>query len=97
MKKNYRSMFPALNDKCRRNPVATDSVFCDTPAIDDGYTCAQLFLNTKTLIADVYGMESDKQFVNSLEDRIRQRGDMNELVSDSPQPEISKSNSQRTE
>ena len=34
-------------------------------------------------------MKSDKKIVNSLENNIRQRVDMDELVSDSLQPEIS--------
>ena len=89
MKKPYRSPFPTLNVKRRSEPVATDAVYCDTPAVDDGSTCAQLFVGTKTLLTDVYGMKSDKQFVNSLEDNIRQRGAMDKLISDSTQSKIS--------
>ena len=51
--------------------------------IDNGSACAQLFVGTKTIITDVYGMKSDEQFVNSLEDSIRQRGVMAKLMSDS--------------
>ena len=35
-------------------------------------------------------MKSDKQFVNTLEDNIRQRGAMDKLLSDRAQVEISK-------
>ena len=38
---------------------------------------------------DVYGMGSDKEFVNTLEDVIRKRGAMDKLVSGSAQVEIS--------
>ena len=61
MKKTYRSPFPALNVKRGSDPVAIDTVYCDTPAIDDGFTCTQLFVGTKTLITDVYGIKSDKK------------------------------------
>ena len=89
LKKTYRSPFPALNVKRRSEPVSTDTVYSDTPAIDDGSTCAQFFVGTKTLITDVYGMKTDKQFVNTLEDNIRKRGAMDKLISDSAQSEIS--------
>ena len=64
MKKTYSSPFPALNIKRRSESVATNTVYSKTPEIDDGSTCAQLFIGTKTLITDVNGMKSDKQFVN---------------------------------
>ena len=89
MKKTYRSPFPALNVKRRSEPVATDTVYADTPAIDNGSTCAQVFVGTKTFVSDVYGMKSDKQFVNSLQDNIRKRGAMDKLISDRAKAETS--------
>jgi len=89
MKKHYRSPFPALNVFRRDEPVATDTVYSDTPAIDDGATCAQIFVGTKSLVTDVYGMKTDKEFVNTLEDNIRERGAMNKLISDRAQSEVS--------
>ena len=71
MKKTYHSQFPALNVKRRSEPVTTDMVYYDTPDIDNGSKCAQLFVCTKNILTDVYGMNSEKQFVNSLEDKIR--------------------------
>jgi hypothetical protein len=73
----------------RDEPVATDTVFSDTPAIDGGETCAQIFVGADALVADVCGMKSEKQFVNTLEDNIRERGAVNRLVSDRAQVEIS--------
>ena len=90
MKKHYRSRFPALNVARRNEPVATDTVFSDTKAIDDGSTCAQIFIGRDTMFADAYGMKSDKEFVNTLEDCIRKRGAMDTLISDQAQAEISK-------
>ena len=49
---------------------------------------AQIFVGMKPLVTDVYGMETDSQFVNTLEDVIRHRGAMTKLVSDSAQVEI---------
>ena len=89
LRMTYRSPFPAFDAKRRSEPVATDTVYSDTPAIDDGSTCAQLFVGTTTLVTDVYGMKTDKQFINILEDNIRKRGAMDKLISDSSQSEIS--------
>ena len=61
MKKNYHSPFTTLNVKRRSEHVATDTVCCDTPAIDDGSACDQLFVGTKTSMTDVHGMKSDKK------------------------------------
>jgi hypothetical protein len=59
-------------------------VFSDTPAIDGGETCAaQIFVGTETLlVADVCGMKTEKQFVNTLEDNSRERGAVSRLRSD---------------
>jgi len=87
--KHFCSHFPALNvDQCCEL-VATNTVFSDTPAIDDGSTCAQIFVGCNSLVAEVYGMKSEKQFVNTLEDNIQKRGAMEKLISDWAQLEIS--------
>ena len=64
-----QSPYPALNVWRRHEPVATDTVFSETPAIDSGgQTMAQIFVGRKTLVIDVYGMGTEKEFVNTLED-----------------------------
>ena len=88
-RKHFKSRFPALNVHRRHEPVATDTVFSDTPAIDNGSTCAQIFVGTESLVTDVYGMKTDKEFVNTLEDNIRTRGAMDKLISDRARAEIS--------
>jgi hypothetical protein len=71
-------------------PVATDTIYSNTPAIDCGITSAQLFVGTKTCFpSDVYPIKSDKQFVNTLLDNITQRGAPTKLISDCAQVEIS--------
>jgi hypothetical protein len=70
-------------------PVATNNIYSDTPAINCGITSVQLFVGTKTHTADVYPIKSDKQFVNMLLDNITQRSAPTELISDCAQVEIS--------
>jgi hypothetical protein len=89
LKKQYKSLNPALNMHPRDEPVATNTIYSDTPAIDFCITSAQLFVGTKTHTADVYPIKSDKQFVNKLLDNITQRGAPTKLISDRAQVEIS--------
>ena len=89
LKKRYKSPNPAVNVHRRNEPVATDTVFSDTPAIDGGETIAQIFVGTDTFVIDVFGMKSEKQFINTLEDTIRLRGAPTKLISDRAQVEIS--------
>jgi hypothetical protein len=89
LKKQYKSANPALNVHPRDEPVATNTIYSDTPAIDCGVTSAQLFVGTKTHTTDVYPIKSDKQFVNTLLDNITQRSAPTKLISDHAQVEIS--------
>ena len=54
-------------------PVATDTVFSDTPAVDSGVKQAQIFVGRDTLVTDAYPMNRGKQFVNTPENIIRRR------------------------
>jgi hypothetical protein len=78
-----------LNVHPHDEPVATNTTYSDTPAIDCGVTSAQLFVGTKTHTADVYPIKSDKQFVNTLLDNITQHGAPTKLISNHAQVEIS--------
>ena len=69
--KPLKSRNPALNIPRRHDPVATDTVFSDTPAVDSGVKQAQVFVGRDSLVADAYPMKSGKQFVNTLENNIR--------------------------
>ena len=89
MKKHLKSRNPALSIPGRHEPVATDTVFSDTPAVRSGVKQAQVFVGRDTLVADAYPMKSGKQFVNTLEDNIRTRGAMDKLLSESAKTEIS--------
>ena len=89
MKRHLKSRNPSLNIPRRHEPVATDTVFSDTPAVDSGVKHAQVFVGRDTLVAGAYPMNSGKQFVNTLEDNIGRRGAMDKLLSDSAKTEIS--------
>ena len=54
-------------------PVATDTVWADVPAIDNGSTAAQVFVGRNTLVTDVYGCKTDAEFAGILEDNIQGR------------------------
>ena len=54
-----KSPYPALNVWRRNEPVASDTIFAETPAIDtNGHTMAQIFIGRKSLVIDVFGMRS---------------------------------------
>ena len=89
MRKHFKSRFPAFNIPCTNEAVAMDTIFSDTPAIDSGVTMAQIFVGKDSLVSDVYLMPSSKQFVHMLEDNIRFRGAMSNIISDYAQVEIS--------
>ena len=90
LKKHYKSPFPALNVHRRNEAVATDTVYSDSPAVDCGATAAQIFVGLKSLVSDAYPLKRDSEFVNTLEDNIRERGAPLKLISDRAQVEISK-------
>ena len=70
--KHCEAPFPVLNVPRQDEPVATDTACCNTPVIDFGATSAQIFVGTKTFLTDVYGVKSDKHFLATLSDNIRQ-------------------------
>ena len=89
MKKHLKSRNPALNIPRRHEPVATDTIFSDTPAVDSGVKQAPVFVGRDMQVADAYPIKNGKQFINTLEDDIRRRGAMDKLLSDPAKTEIS--------
>ena len=83
MHRHLKSRNPGLNVPCRHEAVATDTVYSDTPGMDSGVKQAQLFVGKESLVSDTYPMQSDKQFVNILEDNIHRCSAMDKLISDS--------------
>ena len=48
--------------------------------IGSGMTAAQFFARTGSLVCDMYPLQTDKQFVNVLQDNIQKWGAITELV-----------------
>ena len=90
IKKHFKSRNAVFNIPRRSEAAATDTIFSDTPAVDDGSTMAQFFCGCDILVCDAYGIKSMKQFINTLSDNIRKRGAMDTLISDGGKYEISK-------
>ena len=90
IKKHFKSRNPVFNIPRCSEAVATDTIFSDTPAVDDGSTKAQFFCGRDTLVCDAYGIKSTKQFINTLSDNIRKWGAIDTLISDGGKYEISK-------
>ena len=90
IKKHFKSRKPVFNIPRHSEAVATDTIFSDTPAVDDGSTMAQFFCGRDTLVCDAYGIKSTKQFIKTLSDNIRKWGAMDTLISDGGKYEISK-------
>ena len=90
IKKHFKSRNPVFNIPRHSEAVATDTIFSDTTAVDDGSTMAEFFCGRDTLVCDAYGIKSTKQFINTLSDNIRKRGAMDTLISDGGKYEISK-------
>ena len=90
LKKHFKSRNPVSDIPRRNEAVATDTIFSDTPAINDGSTMAQFFVGRDTLVCDAYGIKTQKQSINTLYDNIRFRGAMTTLITDGGRYEISK-------
>ena len=89
IKKHFKSCNPVFNISRCSEAVATDTIFSDTPAVDDGSTMAQFFCGHDTLVCDAYGIKSTKQFINTLSENIRKRGAMDTPINDGGKYEIS--------
>jgi hypothetical protein len=91
LQRHHKAQFPALNVFRCNEPVATDHIYLDTPAIDDGSTGAQFYVGIQTQVCDTtYGCKTDSEFLRTLQENVRHRGALAKLISDRAQSEISK-------
>ncbi len=58
LKKQYKSPFPALNVHWHDEPIAMDTIYLNTPAINLGATIAQVFVGMESLVTDIYSMKT---------------------------------------
>jgi hypothetical protein len=78
-----------FNVGMKRLPLTLSSAIPLHPAVDSGVKAAQLFIGRSSLVADVYGVKTYKEFVNTLEDNIREQGAMDKLISNCARAETS--------
>ena len=90
IKNHFKPRNPVFSIPRCSEAVATDTIFSDITAVDDGSTMAQFFCGHDTLVCDAYGIKSTKQFINTLSDKIRKWGAMDTLISDGGKYDISK-------
>jgi hypothetical protein len=58
----------------RKMWLVKSSIQMSQPSMMVPLTAAVIFVGVNTQVTDVYGIKTDKQFVNTLEDNIIQRG-----------------------
>ena len=69
--------------------MATDTLYSNTPAVDDGSTACQFFIGKTSKYRSVVPLgKSDKDYAKALMEEIRKRGAMNRVISDSAKSEI---------
>ena len=90
IKKHFKPRNPVFSISRCSEAGATDTIFSDTPAVDDGSTMSQFFCGHDIFVCDAYGIKSTKQFINTLSDNIRKWGAMDTLISDGGNYDISK-------
>ena len=90
LKKHFKCGNPVFNIPKRNEPLATDTVHSDAPAINTGSTMAHFFVGKDTLACDTYDIKSQKQIINTLYDNIKTRGAMDAIITDGGKYEISK-------
>ena len=85
-----KSPFLANNVLRHHEPVATDTVYVCVDALGtNSVNMAQFFMGRNSMFADIFGIKTKKQFINTLEDIIRKWGAMDLLISSSARVEIS--------
>ena len=81
MCKHFKSRFPALKVWCLREVFATDTFFSSEPALG-GITCVQLYTGKTSTFTQVFGMTTENQMPETLQDFIRKWGAPTGLFSD---------------
>lgn len=86
-RRHYKSRYPELNRKRLRETFATDTFFSSSKALG-GYMCMQLFVGLYSRFTATYGMKTESDGPEALEDFIRQYGAPFVLRSDNAKMEI---------
>ena len=94
MRRHFKSRFPGANVPRREETVATDTIFSDTPALDDGIpghggcTMMQFFCGCTSEFLAGFPMSSETQIYKTVQDFIRYYGAPRNLFSDNAKAEI---------
>jgi hypothetical protein len=89
LRKCFKASNPATNVPRRDEPMATDTIQSDTPAINGGEKYAQFFVGVRSLLSDAHGMKSLASFPGVLTNQIVDHGAPTKLISDSAKVETS--------
>ena len=95
-RKHFKSCFPAANVNCIPEWFATNTIFSDVPAHDDGIpghggcTMLQLYGGVNTHFLAGYPLSSEASMPETLEDFIRDHSAMKGLMSDNAKSEVSR-------
>ena len=96
MRRHFKTRFPAANISRLNEDVATDTLFSETPAHDDGIPghggceMMQIYTGTTSRLTEGFPMASETDIPDTLNDMIRKRGAMNRLISDNAKAATSK-------
>ena len=88
MRRHFKSRFPGANVPRREETVATDTIFSDTPALDDGIpghggcTMLQFFCGVTSEFSTGFPMSSETQLPKTVQDFVRFYGAPRNLFSD---------------
>jgi hypothetical protein len=80
-RKHFKSQFHGANIGRRNEPDATNAYFSDTPAIGGAVKMAQILVESKTLVKDVYPTMTESQTPCTLEHNIKDRGAVDTIIS----------------
>ena len=90
IKHHFKPRNPVFSIPRRSEDVGTDTIFSETPAVDDGSTMTKFFYGHDTFACDTYGIKSTKQFISTLSSNTRKWGAMITLTRDGGTYDISK-------
>ena len=89
MRRHFKTRNRATYVRRLREIICTDTFFASRPA-KDGITCAQMYVGKKSGLTQVFGMSSESQFSETLQDFIRKWGAPDVLMSDNAKSETGK-------
>ena len=67
---HFKPCFRATNISCHNEPVTTNTMFSDDPAIGSNTTAAQIFIRHNLNYIDIYGVATDWDLSHMLEENI---------------------------